>query len=368
MKIAIFSPSIDITNGWGNFTFEFCQHLRGILDFTVYLPQKEKEQNTKFDFPVKFTLPPFLKDFKKRDSHLPYISPLEIHKTDLIHSIASFPYAILAYYTAKQRGIPYIAGIHGGYGIRPLLRRPERKYLKEAYLNADFLYAVSSFLANLVNKKTGKEVKVLHPGVNFRRFQENLDLSELREKFGQGPIILTVGRIQARKGQDIGLKAFKIVKKYFPSSKFLLVGEDQWDGYLQKLINKLKLKDVYIIGEKTGRELVKYYQLCDIFVHVPKLVKQKIEGFGIIYLEAGACGKPIIGSLSGGVSDAVENNVTGLLVPEENANATAKAIIKLLKDRNLAKYLGENGKKNAGSLQWENHVDIMKKNYERILK
>ena len=70
---------------------------------------------------------------------------------------------------------------------------------------------------------------------------------------------------------------------------------------------------VEFAGRKSGDELVSYFQLCDIYVHTPKVVDLKFEGFGIVYLEASACGKPIVATDAGGVRDAVIDGETGLI-------------------------------------------------------
>ena len=107
-----------------------------------------------------------------------------------------------------------------------------------------------------------------------------------------------------------------------------------------------------------------YYQ-ADIFLLTPITINDSIfEGFGLVYLEAGACGKPVIGTHDCGAEDAIVDGVTGLLVPQKNIKKTTEAVLKLLDDPNFAKKLGENGKKRARQMSWDNVIKKYIKVYE----
>ena len=103
--------------------------------------------------------------------------------------------------------------------------------------------------------------------------------------------------------------------------------------------------------------MIKLYYQADIFLLTPVTINNNdFEGFGLVYLEAGACGKSVIGTYNCGAEDAIVNNITGLLVPQNDIKATAKAILKLLDNPGLAKRLGENGKKRAKEMDWNKVV------------
>ena len=92
--------------------------------------------------------------------------------------------------------------------------------------------------------------------------------------------------------------------------------------------------------------LILHYRTCDLFILTSREIETngEVEGFGIVFLEAGACGKPVIGARSGGIQDAVIDKMTGILVDPSDISGTSEAIIKLLSDEELRNRLGKNGK------------------------
>ena len=132
---------------------------------------------------------------------------------------------------------------------------------------------------------------------------------------------------------------------------YLIVGRGREEARLRELASELGLEDrVAFAGYVPDGDLPRYYRVCDLFV-MPNRVTQgtalegDIEGFGISFLEANACGKPVIGGRSGGAIEAVEEGVVGVLVDPESEEEIAAAIGTLLEDRSLARRLGENGRR-----------------------
>jgi len=196
-------------------------------------------------------------------------------------------------------------------------------------------------------------INVIHHGVNFSRFQARHDLAELKRLYKNKKILLTVGGLKPRKGQDLVIKALAELKKHRDDFHYCIVGKGNFKGYLQNIVKEEHLEsEVSFLGEIEGDELVKYFQLCDIFVLTPRLVDWNFEGLGIVYLEASACGKPIIAADSGGVRDAVIDGKTGIIVPEDDAFKAAWAIEKLLNEPALRRELGENGVDYARENDW----------------
>jgi phosphatidylinositol alpha-1,6-mannosyltransferase len=193
-------------------------------------------------------------------------------------------------------------------------------------------------------------VEIVPPGIDPARFLAAQDTGALRQQHGaDGPILLSVGGLKARKGQDVALRAFGRVKQAVPSAQYWIVGDGHWRSRLESLAHALGLADsVRFMGRVDDEVLPIYYHASDLFVLTPRLINWNFEGFGLVYLEAAACGKPCVASRSGGVEDAVLDGETGLLVPEADVEATAEAVIRLLHDPGLARRLGENARSRAG--------------------
>jgi phosphatidylinositol alpha-1,6-mannosyltransferase len=159
--------------------------------------------------------------------------------------------------------------------------------------------------------------------------------------------MLTVSRLDANeryKGHDETLKALSLIIKDFPTLKYIIAGDGTDRARLEAFVNSLSLNDYVIFaGRVSDNELAQLYAVCEFFIMPSKEVKEakklKIEGFGIVFAEAGACGKPVIGGKSGGIEEAVIDGITGLLV-DTNEHSIAEAITKLLKDKPLCQKLG----------------------------
>ena len=208
---------------------------------------------------------------------------------------------------------------------------------------------------------------VINCGVDFKRFAEFAP-SSLPEKPEKEKIIISTGKLKARKGYHVSIPAIGRIKKKYPQIKYYIVGDQSDKKYfnqLKDLAEKCGLgKDVVFQEGISDRELIKLYYSADLFVLTPINIKNNFEGFGQVYLEASACGKPVIGTYGCGAEDAVVDGITGLLVPQNDIEKTAEAILKLLDNPELAGKLGENGKKRAQEMDWSNvakkHIDIYK--------
>lgn len=196
--------------------------------------------------------------------------------------------------------------------------------------------ATSHTLPNFVRHK----INVLYPGVNTKSLQRYKISPALRKKEKQ---ILFVGRLIRRKSLDDLLRAFKLVLGRISDAKLVIIGDGPEKTALRNLTETLSIQgSVEFVGMLTGRRLYEKYQECDVFVMPSKKIGKDIEGFGIVFLEAGFFKKPSIGAWSGGIPEAVVHNQTGILVPEGDTAALKNAIELLLTNDNLAKKLGEN--------------------------
>ena len=204
-------------------------------------------------------------------------------------------------------------------------------------------------VANALLREDHSKLVHLPPGVDLNRFVPAAKSFELQKKWGieDSPVIVSIGRLVARKGSDQLIKAMPEVLKNFPRCKLLLVGVGNYQKQLEKLVRNLKLQDSVIFTGRVAHEsLPDYYRLGDIFAAPcrSRYGGLEVEGLGIVYLEASACGVPVIAGKSGGAPDAVLDGKTGLLVNGRNYHEVGAALIKLLSDQPLRQKMGADGR------------------------
>ncbi len=215
------------------------------------------------------------------------------------------------------------------------------------------------------------------PCVDLRIFRPGLETRDILKYHGieSKRIILTVARLEKRKGIDLVIRAFPDILRYIPDAVYLIVGSGTQERYLHVLVKELGLSDkVIFVGNiynyEDNCDLARYYNTCDVFIMANRVIRRKneTEGFGIVFLEANACGKPVIGGRSGGTSDAIVDKVTGLLIDSEDKKQIIEAVVTLLTDRIYAETLGRNGRLRAErEFTWSRYVNTIRKEALRFV-
>src|SRR5690606_26326033 len=155
------------------------------------------------------------------------------------------------------------------------------------------------------------------------------------------PVILTVGRLQKRKGHDQMLRALPAIRAAVPDILYVIAGNGEERDALETLMESLGLQNhVQFCGEITDSELVDCYQQCDLFVLPNRQIGDDLEGFGMVLLEAQACGKPVVAGNSGGTLEAMFPEKTGRLVRCDSPDELSKAVIDLLRDPDRLRQMG----------------------------
>jgi len=203
-------------------------------------------------------------------------------------------------------------------------------------------------------------VELLTFSVETDRFRPDLDVREIRARYGLDgkQTILTVGRLVERKGHDMIIKALPGVQQRAGPTLYVIAGTGPQEAKLRKLAADVGCeRDVVFTGYLAEHDLPSLYAACDVFAMPSRALDQRdgVEGFGIVFLEAGACGKPVIGGRSGGIADAVADEVTGLLVDPVDVHDVADALVRLLVQKEQAHQFGQRGRRRAESLtsEWE---------------
>jgi phosphatidylinositol alpha-1,6-mannosyltransferase len=210
---------------------------------------------------------------------------------------------------------------------------------------ADKIGANSVATSRLMPKMVQHKITILYPGIDpqvLTRFKKK----RITKEGAKEKIVLFVGRLVWRKSVHEVLQAFKVVQEKVPEVRLIIVGDGPQRNDLFDLAQKLGIqKKVEFTGTLTGDELWDKYYECDVFVMPSKSFlwrgRGDMEGFGMVFLEAGLFKKPSIGTWSGGIPEAVLNGKTGILIPEGDVVALKDAMILLLTNKDLAKRLGE---------------------------
>ena len=203
-------------------------------------------------------------------------------------------------------------------------------------------------ISKALSEADASKLVQIAPGIDVDHFIPT-DSSNLRAELGltDKSVIISVGRLVHRKGQDKLISALPEIKTSVPNVHLVLVGVGPHQDYLEKLALKLNVSDcVTFIGRINYAELPKYICLGDIFAMPSRsrFFGLEVEGLGIVYLEASACGLPVVGGKSGGAPDAVLVGETGVVVDGTNSSEIADACIELLNNPELCALMGANGR------------------------
>ncbi|MEM2087187.1 MAG: glycosyltransferase family 4 protein [Thermoproteota archaeon] len=241
------------------------------------------------------------------------------------------------------------------FGKDYLASRPNPAYflpLLFSLLLAQRIGVNSRSTMSLMPKVFRGKARILYPGVDVETLKQAV--GELTGQ-GEGGTILFVGRMVRRKGPDLLLKAFSTLLKEHPDARLVMVGDGPFLSSLKDLARQLKLEDrVEFTGALRGKALYSKYAECDVFAMPSRQTATDVEGFGMVFLEAGFFGKPSVGTRTGGIPEAVLDGETGILVPQNDADALRDALTLLLKDKELARRLGEKARERVLSeFTWE---------------
>lgn len=268
-------------------------------------------------------------------------------RSELIVAAQVLPVGAMAYVLHKLFRIPYIVQV---YGMDLALAK---QHPRKARLAKRVLGAAKSVIANseataqlLTDFSVPKErVTIVYP-VPSKPMHDTNRIEQLRlEHELQGKrVVLTVGRLVERKGQDKTLEALAILSQSIKDLVYVIVGDGPHRQYLEQQADTLGVKTLFL-GEVSNADRDAWLHLCDVFVMPSRSLPGDMEGFGMVFLEAAACAKAVVAGNSGGVSEAVMDKQTGLLVDPNSVTEISDAMKRLLNDTMLTKQLGEQAQK-----------------------
>jgi phosphatidylinositol alpha-1,6-mannosyltransferase len=253
----------------------------------------------------------------------------------------------------RRNGVVNIVALTHGHEVWWAKLWPFSSAISFIGRNVDHLTYLGEFTKNEISKalspKDKSKLVKIAPGIDTDHFAPVPSSAELRKDLGLADkkVIVSVGRLVHRKGQDFLIQSMPAVLAKHPNAHILMIGEGPYREVLTKMVSELNLSEaVTFIGRIQYKELPRYICTGDIFVMPSRsrLAGLEVEGLGIVYLEASACALPVIAGRSGGAPDAVDEGVTGYSVDGTAALEVSKAIIKLFNDPVRAKEMGQAGR------------------------
>ncbi|MFG1747981.1 glycosyltransferase family 4 protein [Micromonospora chalcea] len=264
---------------------------------------------------------------------------------------AAAPLGLLAAGLRRRSGIRRAVALTHGHevgwaalpGARSALRRIGRGVDVTTYLGE----YTRTRLARVLDGLT--ELRRLAPGVDVDTYHPDVDGTKVRERLGLAdrPVVVCVSRLVPRKGQDMLIRALPEIRRRVPGAALLVVGGGPYRSTLEKLARQSGLEqDVVFTGSVPSADLPAHYAAGDVYA-MPCRTRNRgldVEGLGIVYLEAGATGLPVVAGDSGGAPDAVRDGETGYVVGGRDVAQLADRVATLLADRDLARQFGAAGR------------------------
>ncbi len=283
---------------------------------------------------------------------------------------------LIGYRLKKKFGIPYIVFTYA-MEIETWARnkKNERKLCKVLWNATRVVYI------NEVTKKLllaigiqEKQLVKIWPGVGDRFFKKINEgkIEKIKRKHKiKGRYIVTTARLIKRKGVDVVIEAFSMIDKVkFENVSLVIIGDGpEKDNLIKKAKNMWVNRSVIFLGHVSDAELPVLYSGADVFVMTPYRIDDDIEGFGIVYLEAAACGTPSIATRSGGAEEAVLNKKTGLVIKPNSLEETKNAIEYMLQNNDFRLALGRNARKRAWQeFRWIKRIKLVEKMVNEVVE
>ncbi|MFA5131166.1 MAG: glycosyltransferase family 4 protein [Patescibacteria group bacterium] len=271
------------------------------------------------------------------------------------------PLGTAAFIVSLFRPTKYIVFLHG-MDLAFALRSEWKRGLSHLILRrAHKIICANSFVQEKLmefDSRLADKTGLINPGIEGDA--PNIDEAELRNlknsyNLDGQTILLSLGRLVKRKGVDRTIEALVHIPENIKQNlRYFIAGAGPREEYLKQLVPAHCAERITFLGELSEEEKWAWLKLCDIFIMPSRDISGDFEGFGIVYLEANLCSKPVIAGNSGGVRDAVINEETGLLVDPDKVDAIGAAIVRLADDPVLRERLGAQGRARAiRDFSWE---------------
>lgn len=278
---------------------------------------------------------------------------LSTSRPKILWPLQWWPESLAAWLVSGVSGVPYCVTAHGFDAVVPPTMRRNRLF-RIVMNRAAAVFAVSRYTAGILSTCGVRQEKIraIPNGVRPEAFvlTQEIDrrVQSLRARFGlEGAyVLLTVSRLARRKGHLPTIEAVAVLRERIPRLRYLIAGDGPMLQTIQSRVAALGLEDIVsLLGFVSEAEKVALLHACDVFVLPNEDLPLEAggldtEGFGLVFLEAAACGKPAVGGRAGGVPEAVADGETGILVRPGDSREVEQAVLELWADRDFARRLG----------------------------
>lgn len=384
MRVGYILPAIQKPSGWRTYALGLLKELGKQVDTVLLVPAQEAKAAQE-EFPQ---LPSISLPATQSASLQSLRGALRLWQTfrsvralrlslDLVHSLEAYPTGLVGHWLAGQCACPHLLTVHGTYGVIWATSFLDRFLYRRVLRSAAQLCPVSRATAQRIKQHFGDVLKAvpMTPILNGNDFYRQVPAQvALERRLPEVPTLLSVGEIKPRKGYHVSLQVFAGLQKELPTARYEIVGYCPQNAYtqsLQAMIKEHGLAGVTFHGEVSQAELARLYRQASLFILTPQedsgAKPFNFEGFGLVYLEAGAYGLPVIASDCGGVAEAVLDGETGFVFPQKDVAGMAQAAYRLLTDEELNLRLGKANRRWAEKLTWAQTAEQILAIYQKVV-
>lgn len=387
MRVLYLTDSLSDLDGVGRYAIRLISALEALepgLEVEILLARKHRPTSSQVPrhWKVSVGLPPDYFFYMAASRFWPSLA-LGVAKSfgparraDLVHAIKDYPHNLVALLAARFAGKPCVATAHGTYSVQPLLDPRHARLSRWTYRRLAAVISVSRYTAKRLEEEL-REGELPHERLHVIPNAVDASHYAARRELGAKPwhgldYTLAIGELKERKGHHVSLEAFARVAQRRPELHHFLIGKHSDPDYkreLETLIARYRVGErVHLLGNVTEDEKIDLLQRAKAFVHTPVTSKDGgFEGFGIVYLEAAACGVPCLGTRDSGAEDAVADGVNGFLA-EPNVDAVERALERLIGEPGLAARFGAAGRAHAERSSWRDNAERVMQIYRTALQ
>jgi phosphatidyl-myo-inositol dimannoside synthase len=296
------------------------------------------------------------------------------NKFDVIHAHFTGFFTMFSGFASLLLGKPFFITTYGISLDPKSISFVKRMVIRITFLISKKVISISQYTKKLCqNYASKKKHMVITPGISLSKLKPTITQKNFRKKhnLGKGHILLSIGGLVWRKGFDITIKIMPSIVKKYPDTKLVIIGKGPEEIKLKNLAKGLNLEKNVIFWPNwvSDKDLANFYNACSIFILMNITKGAAVQGFGIVYVEANAMGKPIIGGKGGGISDAIIDGKTGFAINPDNQQLIIKRTLQLLGNKNLREKMGSDGKSYALKTHlWEFKTDQLLQLYSKYTK